>query len=182
MAERAEAVIRLPLFDQVANALREAGHFEKELSAQELSQIMSGVITSLTAGQEAVRASVPEMQVQIERARGVVAGSVRVEKPIKATIKINCALANDTAPQRLRLDGLTIQQEARFAAKMALKAVNIEGKAREALKDPNRALGLALGSQLEPRGVRLTGLGLHFNERTLAISLRGQVATPGRHK
>lgn len=180
MPEQKESTLRLPLFDQIAIALKEIGVFQRELTAQELSQIMSGVITSLTAGQEAVRASVPTMDVQIENARGVVNGAVRVEKPIKATIRVNCALTNDTAPQRLRLDGLNIQQEAGFAAKMALKAFNIEGKAREALRDPNQALGLTLGSQLEPRGVKLTEIGLHFNDRTLAVSLKGQPLAPKR--
>ncbi len=180
MPEQRESALRMPLFDQIATTLKETGVFQRELTAQELSQIMSGVITSLTAGQDTVRASVPTMGVQIERARGVVNGAVQVEKPIKATIKVNCALANSTDPQRLKLDGLGIQQEAGFAAKLALKAVNIEGKARKALEDPNQALGLALGSQLEPRGVKLTGLGLHFNERTLAVNLRGQALSPKR--
>jgi hypothetical protein len=180
MPEQGESVVKLPLFDQAAIALKETGVFEKELSAQELAQIMSGVITSLTAGQDAVKASVAGMQVQIEKSRGVVRGAVRVEKPIQATIKVNCALANDTSPQKVRLDGLDIQQEAGFAAKLALKAVNIEGKAREALQNPNQALGLALGSQLAPRGVQLTGLGLHFNERSLAVSLKGRPMQPRR--
>lgn len=178
--QTAELTRKLPLFDQVAFALKETGVFQRELSAQELSQIMSGVIASLTAGQETVRASVPNMEVQIEKAKGVVNGAVRVEKPIQAIIRVNCTLANDIDPQRLKLDGLNIQQEAGFAAKMALKAVNIEGKAKQALKDPNQALGLALGSQLKPRGVKLTGLGLHFNDRTLAVSLTGQPLPPKR--
>jgi hypothetical protein len=180
MPETHEAVVRLPLFDEAAQALKEKGVYQRELTAQELAGIMSGIVTSLTQGQEAVKASVPAMTVKIEKAKGIVGGSVKVEKPIQATIKVNCALDNDTAPNRIKLAGLDIQTEAGFAAKLALKAVNIEGKAREALRDPNQALGLALASQLEPRGVKLTGVGLHFNEQTLAVNLRGQAAAPNR--
>jgi hypothetical protein len=53
---------------------------------------MSGVVTGLTQGQESVKASMPTMDVRIENAKGIVNGSVRVESPIKATIKVNCAL------------------------------------------------------------------------------------------
>jgi len=179
MSERNET-LNLPLFDQAAMALREKGEFQIELTPQELSQIMLGVITNLTAGKDAVKASVPTMNVRIEKSRGIIGGAVRVEEPIQATIKVNCALVNSDSAQGLRLDSLDIQTEAGFAAKLALKAVNIEGKAREALRDPNQALGLALGSQLEPRGVKLTELRLHFNESTLAVSLRGQAMPPIR--
>jgi hypothetical protein len=176
MPDTPEVVVHLPLFDEAAQAIKERGSYQRELTAQELAGIMSGVVTGLTQGQESVKASMPTMDVRIENAKGIVNGSVRVESPIKATIKVNCALDNDAAPSRIKLAGLDIQQEAGFAAKLALKAVNIEGKAREALRDPNRALELALGSQLKSRGVNLTGLGLHFNESTLAVSLRGECA------
>lgn len=174
MPEQVKTVFKLPLFDQAAIALRGQGVFEKELTAQELAQIMSEVMTSFTAGQDTVRASVPTMNVWIEKSRCVVSGAVRVEKPIQATITVSCALVNDTAPQRLKLDDLKIEQEAGFVVRLALKAINIEGRAREALKDPNQALGHALGSQLESRGVRLTETGLHFNDISLVVCLRGQ--------
>lgn len=173
-------VVRIALFDEAAQAIKERGSYQRELTAQELAGIMSGVVTGLIQGQESVRASAPIMDVRIENAKGIVNGSVKVEKPIQATIKVNCELDNDSAPSRIKLAGLDIQQEAGFAARLALKAVNIEGKAREALRDPNRALGLALGSQLEPRGVKLTGLGLHFNESTLAVSFEGEPALSKR--
>jgi hypothetical protein len=173
-------VIRLPLFDEAAQAIKERGSYQRELTAQELAGIMSGVVTGLIQGQESIRASAPIMAVRIENAIGIVSGSVNVEKPIQATIKVNCTLDNDVAPGRIRLAGLDIQQKAGFTARLALKAVNIEGKAREALRDPNRALGLALSAQLEPRGVNLTGLALHFNESTLAVSLEGEPASPKR--
>lgn len=102
------------------------------------------------------------------------AGSIQVEKPITATIGVRCVLGNDTTPNRLRLVGLEVDEKAGFAAKLALKAVNIKGKAQDALRDPNQALFTALGNQLEPKGVKLTGIGLNFKDTTLAVALSGQ--------
>jgi hypothetical protein len=174
MPETREIIVNLPLLDEMARALREKGGYQRELSAQELAGIMSMIIANLVQKQDTVRASVPTMTVQIEKARGIVNGSVKVDSPIQAIIKVNCALDNDAAPGFIKLTGLNIQQEAGFAAKLALNAVNLEGKAREVFQNPNQALGMALSSQLEPRGVKLTGLGLHFNERTLAVNLKSE--------
>jgi len=48
-----------------------------------------------------------------------------------------------------------------------LGTMNIDRKVRDALSDPNQTLGRVLGMQLQPKGVQLTGLGLHFNEKNL---------------
>jgi len=175
-----EIPVRLPLFEEAAQVLKEKGIYKRDLTAQELANIMSEIVANLTQGQESVKASVPSMAVDIVKAKGTVAGVVKVEKPIQATIKVSCALDNGTVPDRIKLAGLDIQTEAGFAAKLALKAVNIEGKAREALRDPNQALGSALASQLEPRGVKLTEVGLHFNEQTLSVDLKGGAIQPRR--
>jgi hypothetical protein len=180
MPEKQEAVFSLPLFDEAVQAIKEKGGYQRELTAQELASIMSGIVIGLTQGQETVKVSVPAMTVEIEKARGTVWGTVRVESPIQATIIFNCALENDAVPNRIKLARLDVQEEAEFAAKLILKLVNIEGKAKKVLRDPNQALGEALASQLEPRGVRLTGIAWHFNEQTLAVNLRGEPASPKR--
>jgi hypothetical protein len=174
MPDTPELTLQLPLFDEASQSIKESGSYDRELTAQELAEIMYVVVSGLTQGQESVSASMQKMDVRIENSRGRVNGSVKVEKPIKATIKVMCVLENDVSPDRIKLADLDIHQEAGFTARLALKAVNIEGKAREVLRDPNDALGLALASQLERRGVRLTGLGTHFTESTLAVSLRGE--------
>jgi hypothetical protein len=169
-------VLPLQLFDEAAQTIKERGSYKRELTAQELAGIMSGVVAGLLQGQESVRASVPLLDVRIENAKGIVNGSVKVEKPIQAIIRVICALDNDAPPGRIKLAGLNIQQEAGFAARLALKAVNIEEKIREALRDPNKALRLALSSELEPRGVLLTDLGLNFNVSTLTVNIEGETA------
>ncbi|MCH7641228.1 hypothetical protein IID22_03465 [Patescibacteria group bacterium] len=175
-----EVVGTLPLFDQVTQSIKENGSFQRGLTAPEVGNIMNGVVEGLLTGQDRVKVSVPQMDVQIENQRGVVSGSVQVEKPIKATIGINFVLGNDESdPKRIRLVNLQVNEKAGFAAKMALKAVNVEGKARQALQDPNQALLSALASQLKPKGIKLTGIGLHFTDDRLGIELKGRQASRG---
>ena len=177
MPEGSETLVSVPLLDQAASQIKETGSFQKNLTDKELESIMQSVINGLVTGQEKVKASVLSTQVKIERQQGTVAGSVSVEKPIKATINLRCTLGNDTAGDRLRLVGLDVKEEAGFGAKMLLRAANIKGKAEDKLRDPNQALFVALGSQLETKGVRLTGIGLHFQENSLAVTLKGQPVT-----
>jgi hypothetical protein len=167
-------VLRLPLFDEAAQTIKEIGFFQRDLTAQELTDIMSVIVDGLIQEQESISASVPRLDVRIENAEGILNGSLKVDKPIQALIRVICALDNDPVPGRIKLAHLDIQQEAGFAARLALKAVNIEDKIREAVRDPNKALWLALSSQLTPRGVLLTGLDLNFKDSTLAVSLEGK--------
>lgn len=173
MQNVAELKVQIPLLNEAAASLRTTGEFRKDLSGQELAEIMSSVVKSLTASQDAVRANVQGMGVRIENSQGQVNGSVQVESPIQALITVNCVLGNDADPQRIRLVNLAINQKAGFLAKAALGAVNLEGKARALLSDPNQALRTVLESQLEPRRVKLSSIGLHFNQNTLAMNLRG---------
>jgi len=166
--------VQFPLFDEVARALREKGSYHKELSEQEVAQIMEGVVQNLLAGQAKIKAVVPRPTVHIEHEVGTVSGNVRVEAPIKATIKVDCVLGNDVTPQHLKLIKSDVHEEAGLVAKPILKMVNVERRMREALNNPNQALGTALGSQLQPRGVRLTATELHFNEQTLTVDLKGE--------
>ena len=173
MSTSSDLVIPLPIFDEAAAALKTDGIYETELSADDLSQIMRAVVQSLLAGQTMARATVPEMSVRIQEYRGIGAGAVRVESHIQATVRLNTVLANAPDPTRIRLEDLVVKQEAGFAAKLALGALNVEGRVREALADPNRTLMAALATQLEPRGARLTELALHINETMLSVGMHG---------
>ena len=175
MTERSELSVKVPFLDQVAEAIKNTGTFQKDLSPEELSEIMRGVVKGFLAGQDKVKARVSAMSVKIENERGTVAGSVEVEEPIKATISVNLTLGNDTRPNRLTVLDFDIQEEAAgFAAKLALKAIDIEGKAQEALRDPNQALEMVLGSQLKPKGVKLTRVQMLFKgNNALSAILEG---------
>ena|SRR5690348_11870137 len=165
---------QLPLLDEVAGSLREKGSYHKELSEQEVAQIMESVVQNLLAGQGKIKAAIPRPAVHIENEVGTVSGDVRVDAPIKATISVDCVLGNDVTPQRVKLIRSDVQEKAGIAEKLMLKAVNVKRRMNEALQDPNQALGDALESQLLPRGVKLTSTGLHFHERTLAVDLKGE--------
>lgn len=162
------------LLDQAVLMIKETGSFQKELTASELAGIMGSVVQRLTTGQGKIRATVPGVQVRIKEQQGTVAGTIRVEKPITATINVRCTLGNDITRNRLRLVALDVEENAGFAAKIALKAANIRGRAREVLRDPNQAFFNTLGSQLETKGVKLTGIGLNFKDTTLAVDLEGE--------
>lgn len=165
---------KLPLFDEVATSLKEKKRYQRELSEQEATQIMESVVKSLLAGQTKIRAVVPKPTVHIKDEVGTVSGDIRVESPIQATITIDCALENDATPQHLKLIKSNVKEDAALAAMLALRALKLEQKVSKKLSDPNQAFGEALASQLKSRGVRLTDTGLHFNEHTLVVDLKGE--------
>lgn len=166
--------IDLPLLDEAATALRQTGHHESRLTGPQLAQILASIVRQFLAGQNMIRVADPEMSVVIQNSRGVGSGTVIVQSPISATIRVRTVLANAAEPSRIRLEDLNVQQEAGFAAKIALRAFDVEKLARNALSDPNRAMELALTDQLATRGARLTTVGLAFQGDALAVALRGE--------
>ncbi len=170
-------VIHLPIFDEMAGSLKEKGNYSKELSEQEVVQIMESIVQNLLAGQQKVKATVPSPKVHIENEVATVSSEAHVESPVKATIAINCKLGNDVTPQKLKLLQSDVQEKAGPLDKLKLKAVNVEHRVQKTLSDPNQALSTALASQLQPRGVRLTDTALHFHKQTLAVNLKGEPST-----
>jgi hypothetical protein len=93
---------------------------------------------------------------------------------LAATLIAHVALENDPDPMKIRLRDLRIKTiDATFVAKNMVRALNVEGKVRTALADPNGALASVLRPELRAQGVALSDVGLHFTESTLAIELRG---------
>jgi hypothetical protein len=170
-------VIQLPIFDEMAGSLKKKGSYSKELSEQEVVQIMEGIVQNLLAGQQKIKAAIPAPKVHIENDVATVSSEAHVESPVKATIAIDCKLGNDVSPQRLKLIQSDVHEKAGPVDKLKLKAVNIEHRVKKTLSDPNQALRNALESQLEPRGVKLTDTGLHFNKEKLAVNLKGESTT-----
>lgn len=168
-----EHVTHLPLFDEVAGALKEKGSYSKELSEQDVVQIIEDIVQNILAGQQRVKAVVPRPSVHIENEVATVSSEARVESPVKATITVHCTLGNDVTPQKLKLIQSDVQEKAGPVEKLKLKAVNVEHRVREALSHPNQALSSALERQLQPRGARLTDTELHFHGQTLAVNLKG---------
>lgn len=181
MSEKREGVLQVSLFDQAAEAIKKEGKFAKRLTPQELQQIMKAVVVGWTANQDKIRASLPSLGVKIEDSKGIVSATISVAHPIKANITVGCILSNEGIgddTKRLKLDSMTMKDDANIVGKAALRMANVEGKARAELRDPNLALNNALKSQLTPRGVDLRYLGLHFNPDNLALTLLGRPLTP----
>lgn len=171
-----EIKIDAPVVEEAAVAIKEKGTYKKSLNSQGVAAIMGGVVKGLLSGQQSVVASVPLMNVRIEDERGKIKGKVQVRSPITAEIGIDCILGNSREPGKLKLESLRVNQKAGFIARMALGAADIEGKARRTLRDPNKALLKALGDQLKPKGVKLTGIDLNFENDKLNVALDGESA------
>ncbi|MBI2330514.1 hypothetical protein HYU94_03910 [Candidatus Daviesbacteria bacterium] len=171
---RPDVIIDLPLFNTAAERLRNTGVFQQNLTNEDVAGIMSSVAGSLVAAREDVSAKIAHMSVGIEKQQGRVSGLVVVERPLSAKISLDCVLANDNVPGRIKLASLKVDEDAGWVQRGILMALNIKGRAKKALGDPNSAFEKALATQLEPRGVRLTKVALQFNDRTLAIDLMGR--------
>lgn len=170
----AEIKIDVPIIEDAAEKLKAGKSYNKDLSGQEMSEIMKSVIDGILTDQKAVRASVPLMNVDIKNQEGIVRGTVQVESPIKAVVDIRCVLGNSDKEGVLKLVDLEVNEKAGFAAKVALKAVNIENKARNALQNPNKALLQAMDAQLRQKGAKAEEISLSFQENdTLSIALEG---------
>lgn len=163
----------IPLLENIASSIKQTGKFEQSMTGQDVEQIMKGVVTSLLTNQETVDADISKMDVNIENSQGKVNGTVVINKPISASIEIDCVLGNSSKENELNLVSLKVNEKAGFLAKMALATVDIEGKARETLKNPNQALLNSLSRQLEPKNISLTNIELKFKDGLLNVSLNG---------
>lgn len=171
-------VISLPLFDQVAASLRRSGQYQTELTADDVTSIMHAVAASLLADQRIVSARIERLENRIVDAEGTNSAVIAVSRPLTATIEATFTFVNDTAQDRIRLKSDTIRSRARFPARLLLQTLDLEGRVRRALADPERALQLVLARQLEPHGVTVTDVGLHFGTSTLSVDLRGGAVPP----
>lgn len=177
-----ERLTRVPLFVEIAESLKEKGVYQHDFSESGIAEIMGGVITSLISNPEAkdqavVVGGVDDMEVKIRGQRGTVSGNVQVNKPMEVKIPVKFVLKNSTSPENLKLDQISIGSGfTKFALGVLGKAlgVDVEAEARAQLKDPNKVLTGAFSAELLPQGVKLTGVGLHFKDDVLSVSLKGE--------
>lgn len=164
----------LPVLDEAAAALRSEGFFRAALGAEDLEQLIYTILVRLLAENRHMRAEIVAMDVQIGDSQGQATGIVLLASPVTATLSSGIWLANDPNPARLRLLDFTLQTDAGMVAKTMLGALNLEGRARRLLSNPNGALAEVLIPELRARGVELRSLGLHFAEHVLVARLAGQ--------
>lgn len=171
-----ESFKNLPLFDQIEINIKETGQFKTELKKDDISSIMKSVVDGLLKENDSVKAEVTQMDVSLIEKQGGIKGKVVIKEPIKANLDIVIGLQNKPGNANsieLQEQGLKVKIDAGFFAKTALNLLDIEGKAKTALSDPNETLLKAMQKKLESKGVSLTGINLQFSNETLTVSLTG---------
>lgn len=180
MLEIEKAVSGQPYLDEAVRNLENTGIYQKEFKSQEVVEVMSMFVLYIIKNRGASDTSISRMNVKIENAIGTIKGTVDVKKPAKVKIHMNCDLDNDNDPEKIKLLGLNVVTEAGLLSRIALKAADTVGKTKDDLQKPNEVFLKFLDTQFRPRGISINKLGLHFNENTLSINLRGGSFLPGR--
>jgi len=178
MPDQKELRIETPAIVHEASAqIKANGEFKKGLTGQEIEGMMKGIVGGILSGNPSVEANVPFMSVGIREGKGEAKATIRIDRPIGATVTADIVLANHPAGKNaLVLDDLKVDAKADgLAGKIALKAINVEAQVRKALADPTQALTDYLGAELRKDGVRLEGIAMKFTQDDrLTVLLRGK--------
>lgn len=178
MAQQTEIKLDTPeIVHQASAKIKETGEFKQGLSSQDIEGMMKGIVGGVLSGNPSVDAKVPFMSVKIADGKGEAKATIRIEKPIGATVTADIVLGNEkTGKNAIILDGLKVDAKAdSFAGKLALGAVNVEAQVRKALANPTQALTDYLGGELKKDGVRLEGIAMKFTQdNKLTVLLRGK--------
>lgn len=161
---------------EASEAIKSGGEFKKGLTGQEVSVLIKGVVGELVTSNPQVKGGIPFMDVKISQGQADVKGTIRIDSPIGATAGVDLVLKNNrNGSNSLELGGLKINAKAdNFVGNLALKAVDIEGKARQILSDPTKALSGYLTEEMRKQGVKLEGVAMKFTEDDkFTVLLRG---------
>lgn len=176
MTEDSEVKVNLPLFDEASASLKENGVYKKDLDPNEVSGIMQSIISSFTEGNSQISAICSRPKVIIANGEGYAEGSIDVKRPISADIGVRVWMFNHPEkPGYLKLKAVRINENTHDPiSAVALGSLNLQTRAQEQMNNPNKVFGKVLKEQFKQKGVKLTGLGLNFNERNkLSIALSG---------
>lgn len=159
-----------------ADAIKTKGKFQRDLTGPEVAGLVKGIVSELVTGNPQVKGNIPFMDVQIDRGQANVKGTIRIDKPIGATVGVDIQLVNAlNVSDSIRLGDLKIQPKAdNFIGGAALKALNIEKMARQTLQNPTNALKEYLAGEMRGQGARLDSISMRFTpENKFAVSLGG---------
>jgi hypothetical protein len=160
-----------------ATQIKATGEFKQGLTGQEIEGMMKGIVGGVLQGNPSVEAKVPFMSVSIMSGKGEAKATIRIERPIRATVTANIVLGNEkTGKNAIVLDGLKVNTKAdNLAGRIALGAINVEARVRKALANPTQALTDYLGGELRKDGVHLEGIAMKFTQDDrLTVLLRGK--------
>lgn len=178
MPDRNEVKLPTPgIVIEASDSIKKTGRFEKGLSANEVSGLIKGIVGELVTSNPQVKGNIPFMDVKIINGQADIKGTIRIDSPLGATVGVEIKLKNNKRKNNsISLGGLEIDPKAdSFIGKMALKALDIEGKAREALSNPNQALSAYLKEEMRAQGVKLEGVGMNFTpDGKFMVTLQGK--------
>lgn len=176
------------LEQQIAASLKKKSLYSGRVSSDELGSILIKVLETIIEEQKFAGIDVPikyqvsEMNVRIDRGKADVHCTMQILAPIKATIKFRYTLENDplAATKKLRLHNNHVEVHEitstfDFAAKMALKVMDVKQIVRHHLSDPNGVIHRVLPTHLRQQGFngKIAAVGLeilHDNSIAIAIS------------
>lgn len=161
---------------EAAEVIKTQGKFERGLTGTEVSGLVRGIVSELVTGNPQVEGTIPFMDVAINQGKADVKGTIRVNKPIGATIGVDITLINArNGSSTIELGGLKVNSKAdNFVGRIALGALDIEGKARQALAKPADALNTYLTKEMKAQGVKLEGTEMKFTpDNKFDILLKG---------
>lgn len=160
---------------EISTALRKEAVFNRDLTSQEVEQMMAEIVSGLIAGGGKVDGNVQSLSVTIQEEKARLMASVNVSNPIKAGINLSFGLENAQESGNLKLSGEPVIDEHPdgVKAKIALKAVGLRGKLASQLASPNDLIFKGLGDYLRKDGVQLQEMGLTLNQSTLGVRLQG---------
>ena len=172
----AELIANVPIFDAIADQIKLGKRFEQNLTQEDLEGIMRGVVGSLLAKYKMknIVAKLANLHVGFAEQKGSLNGAIQIVSPIPATIGIDCVLANDDKPGRIKLETLAVREGANIAETLLLAPFGVTGQIEQVLGNPTGALKESLAGQLTPRGVKLTGTSFHFAETTMPVIIAGE--------
>lgn len=145
--------------NQIASSLIHYGEYCGQISSHDLGVILKKVLYTLVAEQKVAGFEVPlvhnvsQMDIKIADCEALIRSEVHVHAPVTAFIRFKYTLENVPGAPRLRLKKNSLQVEEitkpfDFAAKVALRVMDVERIARHELSDPAAVILRTLPEQL----------------------------------
>ena len=178
MQRNYDALMQVPLFEQMIATLKDKGRFDAQLGAAEFKtltdQLMNVMLESPDFQALGVRLkSKPTTMVEMKPDdTGALYGKVGISSPIGADVQLWANFANGRQPHEIVLAKCQTKTDGGLPAKLV--SGKIDSEVKKALASPNRAIFMAMKEVVNPQGIDLTGISLHFSEQKLQLALGGK--------
>jgi len=168
-------VIQSPLLDQMAQQIKDAGWFEANLSASQLLDLTTQAIDHLRGHFPGINAGFSVTTAEIKPGKDgtptcILDTNIAVKSPIQVAGNARVNWKNDQALGKLRTSAAKLTY-ADTPSQVLAKSFDLETRIKAA--DPNALLGAAIKSQMQPRGVNVTGAAYTLSDNSLQIKVSG---------